>query len=103
MRSITSLFMGLTILLAAAISHAQVAEKKVLTLDGALKGIAGAVAEAKAKNAPGGAIAVVDDGGDLMAAQRLGGPLAPGANIAIGRARAHLPLKTPTKDFQDLV
>jgi len=103
MRSITSLFMGLTILLAAAISHAQVAEKKVLTLDGALKVIAGAVAEAKAKNAPGGVIAVVDDGGNLMALQRLDGTFAAGANIAIGKARTSALFKKPTKVFEDIV
>ena len=103
MRSITSLAMGLTILLAAAISHAQVAEKKVLTLDGALKVIAGAVAEAKAKNAPGGVIAVVDDGGNLMALQRLDGTFAAGANIAIGKARTSALFKKPTKVFEDIV
>src|SRR2546428_1624045 len=103
MRSITSLFMGLTILLAAAISHAQVAEKKVLTLDGALNVIAGAVAEAKAKNAPGGVIAVVDDGGNLMALQRLDGTFAAGANIAIGKARTSALFKKPTKVFEDIV
>src|SRR5437773_519075 len=102
MRSITSLFMGLTILLAAAISHAQVAEKKVLTLDGALKVIAGAVAEAKTKNAPGGVIAVVDDGGNLMALQRLDGTFAAGANIAIGKARTSALFKKPTKVFEDI-
>src|SRR3989449_10687355 len=103
MRSITSLFMGLTILLAAAISHAQVAEKKVLTLDGALKVIAGAVAEAKAKNAPGGVIAVVDDGGNLMALQRLDGTFAAGANIAIGKARTAVMFKKPTRFFEELI
>src|SRR2546422_4212765 len=103
MRSITSLFMGLTILLAAAISHAQVAEKKVLTLDGALKVIAGAVAEAKAKNAPGGVIAVVDDGGNLMALERMDNTFAAGANISIGKARTAAIFKKPTKVFEDIV
>src|SRR6058998_989037 len=103
MRSITSLFMGLTILLAAAISHAQVAEKKVLTLDGALKVIAGAVAEAKAKNAPGGVIAVVDDGGNLMALERLDGTFAMGATISVGKARTAVLFKKPTRFFEELI
>ncbi len=38
---------------------AQTVDKKGLTLDGAKKVIAAAIAEAKSKSAPGGAIAVV--------------------------------------------
>jgi len=68
-------------------SQAQVGEKKTLTLEGAKKVIAAAVAEATAKNAPGGVIAVVDDGGSLMALERLDSTFAAGANIAIGKAR----------------
>ena len=103
MRSMKSLALGLTIVLMAATSYAQVAEKKVLTLDGAMKVIAGAVAEAKAKNAPGGVIAVVDDGGNLMALQRLDGTFAAGANISIGKARTSALFKKPTKVFEDIV
>ena len=55
----------------AATAEAQVAEKKTLNLEGAKKVIAAAVAEAKSKNAPGGAIAVVDEGGNLVAVERL--------------------------------
>jgi uncharacterized protein GlcG (DUF336 family) len=40
-------------------------------LEGAKKVIAAAVAEGKNKNAPGGAIAVVDEGGNLIAVERL--------------------------------
>jgi glc operon protein GlcG len=46
----------------SAVSQAQVVDKKTLTLDGAKKAIAAAVAEAK-KNNSGGTIAVVDAGG----------------------------------------
>jgi heme-degrading protein len=49
-----------------AMTQAQVEEKKVLTLDGASKVIAKAIAEAKKGNS-GGVIAVVDDSGNLMA------------------------------------
>jgi len=51
----------------ATFSHAQIADKKGLTLDGAKKVIAAGVAAAKSRNAPGGVIAVVDEGGNLMA------------------------------------
>src|SRR5258705_5686057 len=64
-----------------------VTEKKSLTIEGAKKVIAAAVAYAKKNNAPGGVIAVVDDGGNLMALERLDGTFAAGATISIGKAR----------------
>src|SRR2546429_8926374 len=71
----------------SSISSAQTMQKKGLTLEGAKKVIAAAVAEAKSKNAPGGDIAVVDEGGKLIAVERLGKYLASGDNIFIGKAR----------------
>ena len=67
------------------------------------KVIAGAVAEAKKKNAPGGVIAVVDDGGNLMALERLDNTFGAGANISIGKARTAALFKKPTKIFEDIV
>ena len=68
----------------ALATDAQVSDKKTLTLDGARKAIAGSVAYAH-KNSAAGVIAVVDDGGNLMA--RLDGTFAAGAMISIGKAR----------------
>jgi glc operon protein GlcG len=82
---------------------AQVAEKKSLTLDGARQVIAAAKAEAKRLNAPGGVIAVVDDGGNLMALERLDGTFAAGANISIGKARTAVLFKRPTRFFEELI
>ncbi len=73
-----------------------VADKRALTIEGAKKVIAGAVAEAKKKNAPGGVIAVVDDGGNLMALERMDNTFAAGANISIGKARTAALFKKPT-------
>ena len=75
---------ALIVLSAAVFANAQTAEKKTLTIDGARKVIAAAIAYAKKNNAPGGVIAVVDDGGNLMALERLDGTFAAGANISIG-------------------
>jgi uncharacterized protein GlcG (DUF336 family)/mannose-6-phosphate isomerase-like protein (cupin superfamily) len=86
-----------------AIANAQVADKKTLTLEGARKVIAAAQAEAKKLNAPGGVIAVVDDGGNLMALERLDGTFAAGANISIGKARTAVLFKKPTKVFEDII
>jgi glc operon protein GlcG len=82
---------------------AQVASKKTLNLSGAKQVIAAAVAEAKRLNAPGGAIAVVDDGGNLIAVERLDGTFAAGALISIGKARTSAIFKKPTSFFEDII
>ena len=80
-----------------------ISEKKSLTLEGARKVIAAAEAYAKEHNAPGGAIAVVDDGGNLMALERLEGTFSAGPKISIGKARTAVLFKKPTKVFEDLI
>src|SRR6266699_414898 len=87
----------------AAITHAQIVEKKSLNLDGAKKAIAAAVDYAKKSNAPGGVIAVVDEGGNLMALERLDGTFAMGATISIGKARTAVLFKKPTRFFEELI
>jgi len=103
MKPFTSVAVALLLSTVAASTHAQVADKKGLTLEGAKKVIAAAAAEAKQKNAPGGVIAVVDEGGNLMALERLDGTFAAGANISIGKARTAALFKRPTKFFEDLI
>jgi len=83
-------------------SSAQVVDKKSLTMDGARKVIAASVAEAHNKKTTG-VIAVVDDGGNLMALERIDGTFAAGANISIGKARTALLFQKPTKFFEDVV
>src|SRR2546428_13868500 len=100
MRTIASALMLSAV---AVTSQAQVVDKKGLTLDGAKKVIAAAVAEAKRVNAPGGVIAVVDDGGNLMALERLDNTFAAGANISIGKARTSAIFKKPTKAFEAII
>ncbi len=84
-------------------THAQTMQNKNLTLEGAKKVIAAAIAEAKSKNAPGGAIAVVDEGGNLVAVERLDNTFAAGANISVGKARTAALFKRPTKFFEDVI
>jgi glc operon protein GlcG len=84
-------------------SQAQTQQRNGLSLEGAKKVIAAAVAEAKSKNAPGAAIAVVDDGGNLIASERLDNTFAAGANISIGKARTAALFKRPTKAFEDII
>src|SRR6184192_3015790 len=87
----------------AATAHAQIVEKKSLNLDGAKKAIAAAVDYAKKSNAPGGVIAVVDEGGNLMALERLDGTFAMGATISVGKARTAVLFKKPTRFFEELI
>src|SRR5881296_2450952 len=91
------------ILALGPISHAQVVEKKSLNLDGAKKAIAAAVDYAKKNSAPGGVIAVVDEGGNLMALERLDGTFAMGATISVGKARTAVLFKKPTRFFEELI
>ena len=92
-----------TALTLSSVASAQTAQKTALTLAGAKKVIAAAVAEAKTRNAPGGAIAVVDEGGNLVAVERLDNTFAAGANISIGKARTAVLFKRPTKFFEDVI
>jgi glc operon protein GlcG len=94
---------ALVLLNSAVFANAQTAQKTTLTIEGAKKVIAGAVAYAKKNNAPGGVIAVVDEGGNLMALERLDGTFAAGANISIGKARTAVLFKRPTKVFEDII
>ena len=95
--------MFIAALLASATTQAQIVEKKSLNLDGAMKAITAAADYAKKNNAPGGVIAVVDEGGNLMALERLDGTFAMGATISIGKARTAVLFKKPTRFFEELI
>src|SRR3954454_5515532 len=88
--------------LAGLASATEIVERKTLTLDGAQRAIAAAVAQAHKNNA-GGVIAVVDDGGNLMALERVDGTFAAGANISIGKARTAALFQKPTRVFEDII
>jgi glc operon protein GlcG len=87
----------------AAGATAQTVQKNSITRDGARRAIAAAVDAARVKQAPGGVIAVVDDGGNLVALERIDGTFAAGATISIGKARTAALFKKPTKAFEDTI
>ena len=91
------------VLCLASFAAAQTVDKKTLNLQGAERVIAAAKAEAQRLQAPGGVIAVVDDGGNLMALERLDGTFAAGAHISIGKARTAVMFKKPTRFFEELI
>src|SRR6266404_4603707 len=104
MKIFTSTLLAILIAISAVVpAHAQIIEKKSLNLDGAKKAIAAAVDYARKNNAPGGVIAVVDEGGNLMALERLDGTFAMGATISIGKARTAVLFKKPTRFFEELI
>ena len=95
---------GAAVAMALAVTaEAQVVEKKALTLEAARHIIATAIGEARRLNAPGGVIAIVDDGGSLVALERLDGTFPAGANISIGKARTAAIFKRPTRAFEDII
>lgn len=96
-------FITLSLLVISINTYAQITDKKSLTLEGARQIIKAAKEYAKKNNAPGGVIAVVDDGGNLVALERLDGTFSAGANISIGKAKTAVMFKRPTKFFEDVI
>jgi uncharacterized protein GlcG (DUF336 family) len=84
-------------------ADAQTIDKPSLSLDGARKVITAVKQDAVRRGAPGAAIAVVDDGGNLLAVERLDGTFAAGANISIGKARTAALFRRPTRVFEELI
>lgn len=104
MKTIFSIFtLGTLFVLASIGTSAQIVEKKSLTLDGARTVIAGAKEYAHKNSAPGGVIAVVDEGGNLVALERLDGTFTAGANISVGKAKTAVMFKRPTKAFEEII
>ncbi len=93
---------GAVVLSLASFANAQTMEKKTLTLQGAQRVIDAAKGEGQRLKAPAGVIAVVDDGGNLMALERLDGTFSAGANISIGKAKTAVMFKKPTR-FEELI
>ena len=103
MKRFISIAAAAVIAASAGPGQAQVVDKKALTLEGARQIIATSIGEARRLKAPGGVIAVVDDGGNLIALERLDGSFPAGANISIGKARTAAIFKRPTKTFEDII
>jgi glc operon protein GlcG len=81
---------------------AQPAPRPQLTLDGARRVVEAAVAEAR-RDGAGGTVAVVDDGGHVIAVERLDGTFPASGPIAIGKARTAALFRRPTRAFEDVI
>jgi glc operon protein GlcG len=97
-----ALVAGVAGLAAQPMEKGPTAEKKTLTLSGAKSVGAAAEAEARRLNA-GGAIAIVDDGGNLLYMARLDNTFAAAANISIQKARSAANFRRPTSVFEEAI
>lgn len=97
----------ITALTLLTLSHLAIAEdmeaRSQLTLAGAKKVAALATAYAREHNAPGGAIAIVDEGGHLMYLERLDNTFPAGSDVSVGKARTAVMFRKPTRVFEEIV
>jgi glc operon protein GlcG len=94
--------LALVALIAPNRLHAQLLEKKVLTLEAAEKVANAAVEEAKKRNATV-VIAVVDDGGYPVVIKRLDDTQVASVDVGIAKARTAAIFRRPSKVFEDQV
>lgn len=93
-----------SLLLIGLAAHAEpTGNKPTLALEGAREVVSAALEYAKAHDAPGGAIAVVDDGGSIVALERLDGTFPAAPNISVGKARTAAYFKRATRIIEDTI
>ena len=88
------------LLLTATTGFAQLQTSRNLTLEAAKKIVAEAVQYARANNAPGGAIAVVDNGGNLVYLERLDGTFPAAAEVSIKKANTAALFRVPSAKLE---
>jgi glc operon protein GlcG len=82
---------------------AQIINTKNISLEAAKKVVAEAVKYAKANNAPGGAIAVVDAGGNLVYLERIDNTFPAAAEVAIKKANTAALFKAPSSKLENAI
>ena len=102
MKAYNTLMMGVCLALVATAGHAQLLEKKALSLQAAKTVAAAAEADARAKGARV-VIAVVDEGGHLLLLERLDNTQVASVDVGIGKARTAAIFRRPSKVFEDQI
>lgn len=102
MKAFVTISAALSLILLATISHAQLVDKKALSLAAAQKIAAAAETEAQAKGARV-VIAVVDEGGNLLVLHRLDDTQVASVEVGIGKARTAAIFRRPSRDFEEQV
>src|SRR5436190_18951940 len=99
-----SAFLSLAaMVLMATDTIAQIIPTKNISPDAAKKVVAEAVKYAKANNAPGGAIAVVDNGGNLIYLERLDGTFPASSEVSIKKANTAALFKAPSAKLENSI
>jgi len=83
--------------------NAQLVNTKTLSLEAAKKIAAECVKYAKANNAPGAAIAIVDAGGNLLYLERLDNTFPAAAEVAIKKANTAALFKAPSSKLENSI
>jgi uncharacterized protein GlcG (DUF336 family) len=91
-----------SVLLVAGTADAQLASQKTLSLAAARTVLEAAAAEARRLGA-GGAFAIVDAGGHLVALERLDNTFPAAAVVATDKARTAATFRRPTRDFENAI
>ena len=99
------LALSLILVLAAwqAAFAADITAQPTLTLEGAKRAVAAALAYARAHDAPGAAVAVVDAGGQTICLERLDGTFPASADVSIGKARTAANFGRATHGLEDSI
>ncbi len=101
MNKTATTLLALTIVCSAARAE-QVADRKVLTLEGARTAAAAAEADAKRRGLPV-VIVVVDEAGNLLFLERLDTTQVGSIQVGIGKARTAAHFRRPTRYFEEQV
>jgi len=97
------IFSGIAVLVIVITSNAQVLTQKNISLDAAKKVVAEAVKYAQSVNSPGGSIAVVDAGGNLIYLERLDNTFAAAAEVSIKKANTAATFKAPSSKLENSI
>ena len=104
MKTVSAALVAAVVVLGASRLRAadELAVKKVLSLNAAMKIAAAAQAEAARRGATV-VIAVVDDGGNLIVLHRLDDTQVASVEVGIGKARTAAIFRRPSKEFEDQI
>jgi len=97
------LSLAVPVLLFSIKAPAQLTQSRNITLEAAKKVVAEAVKYAKEHNAPGGAIAVVDNGGNLVYLERLDGTFPAASEVSIRKANTAALFKAPSVKLENAI
>lgn len=99
---IAAVFAAVVAVFSVNATYAQVTQKNI-TLESAKMIVTEAVKFAKSVNAPGGAIAVVDNGGNLVYLERLDGTFAAASEVATKKANTSALFKAPSSRLENSI